>query len=85
MARDNGLKMSKLKTPRIIIEASGAILDTVRQCVFFVKLQVLGKTKKLNCLVLRGNSVDREILISGKMLKLWNVIHPSFPHESIVT
>ena len=32
-----------------------------------------------------GNSVDYEILISGKMLKLWNMIHPSFPHESIET
>ena len=85
MAKDNGLKISKLKTPRNIIEASGAKLDIVGQCEFFVKLRVLGKTKKLNCLVLRGNSVDREILISGKMLKLWNMIHPSFPHESIDT
>ena len=50
-----------------------------------MKLQVLGKTKRLNCLVLRGSNVDREILISGKMLKLWNMIHPSFPHESIET
>ena len=38
-----------------------------------------------NCLVLRGENVDREILISGKMLKLWDMIHPSFPHETIST
>ena len=67
VAKDNGLKISKLRTPRNIIEASGAKLD-------IVKLQVLGKTKRLNCLVLRGNSVDREILISGKILKLWNIL-----------
>ena len=48
-------------------------------------MRVLGKTKKINCLVLRGNSVDREILINGKMLKIWRMIHPTFPHESIET
>ena len=83
VAEDNGLQISKLKTPRNIIEASGANLNIVGQCEFFIKLRVLGKTKKLNCLVFRGNSVDREILISGKMLKLWRMIHPTFPHESI--
>ena len=77
VAKDNGLKISKLRTPRNIIEASGGKLDIVGQCEFYVKLQVLGKTKRLNCLVLRGNNVDREILISGKMLKLWNMIHES--------
>ena len=85
VARDNGLKISKLKTPRNIIEASGAKLDIVGQCEFYVKLRVLGKTKKINYLLLRENSVDHEILISGKMLKLWRMIHPSFPHESIET
>ena len=48
-------------------------------------MSVLGKTKKVNCLVLRGNIIDREILISGKMLKLWRMIHPTFPHESVET
>ena len=71
--KDNGLKISKLRTPRNIIEASGGKLDIVGQCEFYMKLQVLGKTKRLNCLVLRGNNVDREILISGKMLKLRSV------------
>merc|ERR1711888_30495 len=42
-------------------------------------------SKRLNCLVFRGNNVDREILISGKMLKLWDMIRPSFPHETIST
>ena len=55
------------------------------QCELFVKLAVLGRTKGLTCLVLRGNKVDREILISGQMLKIWDMIHPSFPHETIST
>ena len=40
-------------------------MDIVWQCEFYIKLSVLGKTKKVNCLVLRGNSIDRKILISG--------------------
>ena len=79
------LKISRLKIPRKIVEASGGTLDIVGQCEFYVKFQVLGKTKHLTCLVLRGNKVSREILISGKMLKLFDMIQPSFPHETIST
>ena len=32
-----------------------------------------------------GNKVDREILINSKMLKAWDMIHPSFPNETIST
>ena len=48
VAKDNGLQIIKVKTPRNIIEASGTKLDIVGQCEFFVKLQVLGETKELN-------------------------------------
>ena len=34
---------------------------------------------------MRGNKVDREILISSQMLKAWDMIHPSFPNETIST
>ena len=85
VAKDNGLKVNRLKTPRKIVEASGGTLDIVGQCEFYVKLQVLGKTKRLTCLVLRGNKVDREILISGQILKMCDMIHPSFPNEIIST
>ena len=49
----------------------------------FVKIEAIGKTKKLRCLILRGSGVDREILISCKMLKKWNLIHDTFPHETV--
>ena len=82
VAKDNGLKVNKLKTPCNIVEASGGNWG---QCELFVKLAVLGRTKRLTCLVLRGNKVDREILISSQMLKAWDMIHPSFPNETIST
>jgi len=68
VARDNGLRVVRLKTPRKIIEASGETLHIMGQCELFVNLKVLERTKHMTCL--RGNQVDREILISGEMLKI---------------
>ena len=58
VARDNKLKIKRLKTPSKIIDASGGQLDIVGQTEMFVKLKVLGKIKRMTCLVLRGNQVD---------------------------
>merc|ERR1712082_177523 len=49
----------------------------------FVNIEAIGKMKTLRCVILRGRGVDREILISCKMLKRWNLIHPTFPHETV--
>ena len=44
----------------------------------------LGKsTKKVECLVLRGSAVDREILISCDMLLKWDLIHSTFGRETV--
>ena len=85
VAKDNGLTINKLKTPRNIVEASGGKLDIVGSCELFVKLAVLGRTKRLTCLVLRGIKVDREILISSQMLKSRYMIHPTFPNKTLST
>ena len=68
-----------------IIEASGGQLDIVGETEMFVKLKVIGKVKRMKCLVLRGNQVDREILISGQMLKAWDLIHSSFRHQTVTS
>merc|ERR1712030_35366 len=39
----------------------------------------------MGCLVLRGKEVDREILVSCQMMKKWDVIHPTFPAQTIST
>ena len=79
VAKDNKIKINKLTSPRNIIEASGRPLDIIGQCDFFIKLSVLGKIKKVNCLLLRGNDIDHEILISGQKLNEWRMIHPTVP------
>ena len=58
VAKDNQLNETKLTTPRNIFEASGAPLDIIGESEFFVKLPVLGKIKRLTCLVLRGKEVE---------------------------
>merc|ERR1712082_79689 len=68
MARENKLTIRRLSKPRNVHEASGAKLDIIGTADRFVKIEPIGKTKKLRCLILRGRGVDREILISCKML-----------------
>ena len=72
-----------MTSPRNIIEASGQPPDIIGHSDFFIKLSVLETIKKVNCLVLRGNDIDREILISGQILKEWRMIQPTFPNESL--
>merc|ERR1711888_561724 len=40
-------------------------------------------TKRLECLVLRGASVDREILVSCDTRMKWNLIHDTFGRETV--
>ena len=82
VAQDNHIQVTRLNTPRNIYEASGAPLDIIGESEFYVKLPVLGKVKRLTCLVLRGEEVDQEILISCKMLKKWNT-PPSQPRRYV--
>ena len=70
MARENKLTIRRLSKPRNVHEASGAKLDIIGTADMFVKIAAIGKTKKLRCLILRGSGVDREVLISCKMLEM---------------
>ena len=49
--------------------------------------QVLGANKitKLEVAILRGNSTDREILLSLQTLIEWNLVHPDFPNVTLDT
>ena len=64
-------------------EASGNKLNIIGTCEFYVKLPFLRTAKKLECLVLRGKAVDREILISCETLLKWDLIHSSFGQETV--
>merc|ERR1711895_79124 len=83
MARDNKIKIKNLEEPKSIHEASGARLDIIGFATFYVKLEAIKKIKQLTVFILRGQSVDREVLISVQMCRKYGIIHPTFPHESI--
>merc|ERR1712090_30356 len=73
MAIENRLEMKSLTKPRNVHEASGRILDIIGTADMWVKIAAI---KKLRCLILRVSGVDREVLISCKMLKKWDLLHP---------
>ena len=83
IARDAKVKIIKLKTERFVTEASGNKLNIIGICEFYIKLPFLKTAKKLECLVLRGSAVDREILISCETLLKWDLIHSSFGQETV--
>merc|ERR1712055_188672 len=83
MAKENRLEIKSLTKPRNVHEASGRRLDIIGTADMWVKIAAIKTMKRLRCLILRGSGVDREILVSCKMLKKWGLIHSSFPHETV--
>ena len=59
------------------------MLNIIGVFELFIKLPFVKSTKKLECLVLRGSAMDREILISCDMLIKWDLIHSTFGKETV--
>ena len=84
IVKDLNLQVNPLSKNMTIVDASGRSLDITGTVKLYVSSQALGGRRKLvEGAVLRGNSADREILISLQLLKSWNIIHPTFPHEDV--
>ena len=83
IANDAKVRIYKLKQDCFVTEESGNWLNIIGVCELFIKLPFVKSTKKLECLVLRGNAVDREILISCDMLIKWDLIHSTFGRETV--
>ena len=79
MAKDNKIKIKKLEAPKSIHEASGARLDIIGFATLYVKLEAIKKIKQMTCFILRGHSVDREVLISVQMCRKRGYYLPKFP------
>ena len=75
--------MYKLQQKRQITEASSNLLNIIGSCEIFVKIPFIKPIKRLECLVLRGDYVDREILVSCETLKNWDLIHSTFGRETV--
>lgn len=83
IAIDYNIKMHILKQKRLVTEASGNLLNIIGSCEIFVKIPFIKTVKTLECLVLRGNNVDREILVCCDTLKKLDLIHSTFGRETV--
>ena len=83
IANNLKVKIYKLKQKHYVTEASGNMLNIIGSVEIFVQIPFVKSTKKLECLVLRGASVDREILVSCDTLMKWDLIHDTFGRETI--
>ena len=77
------LLLNKLKQKRFVTEASGNMLNIIGSVEIYVQIPFVKSTKKLECLVLRGASVDREILVSCDTLMKWDLIHDTLGRETV--
>ena len=68
----------------IIVEASGSELKILGTAVIYMQAEVLGDDrKKLEVAIIEGQEGSKEILVSLKLMKAGNVVHQSFPRESV--
>ena len=87
IAKELKLKIIPFKRDMSIVDASGNLLSLAGSAYLFIKTQVLGANKitKLEVAILKGNSTDREILLSLQTLIDWNLVHPDFPNVRLDT
>ena len=83
IANNLKVKIYKLKQKRFVTEASGNMLNIIGSVEIFVQIPFVKSTKKLEFLVLRGASIDREILVSCDTLMKWDLIHDTFGRETV--
>ena len=84
ICKEQRIPIRPLSNSMTITDASGNQLNIVGTASFYIKSQVLGgRMKRVKAAVLEGNEIDREILISLELLVSWDLVTPTFPHETI--
>ena len=67
-----------------IVEASGSELSLLGTATIFMETEVLGiERKELEVAVIEGVEGNKEILISLKLMKMWGMVHGTFPKETV--
>ena len=67
-----------------IVEASGSELSLLGTATIFMETEVLGSERKeLEVAVIEGVEGNKEILISLKLMKMWGMVHGTFPKETV--
>ena len=69
----------------LIIEASGTELQILGTAVIFLQAEVLSPVKKMmEVAVIKGCDYNKEMLVSLKNMKAWDIMHPTFPIEDVI-
>ena len=74
-------KVQPLTRELIIVEASGKNLE-ILGTKFYLDADVLGGRKMVEAAVIRGEG-PKEIIVLLSLMKSWNMIHQSFPEETV--
>ena len=64
------------------MEASGKNLEILGTVKFYLEAEVLGGRKMVEAAVIRGEGT-KEVLVSLGLMKAWDIIHQSFPEETV--
>ena len=64
-----------------IIDVAGKSLTVLGTCKMFIEKRILSSRKMVEAAVIQGDR--RETLISLQLLKKWDLIHDSFPNQTI--
>ena len=63
-----------------IVEASGSELSILGTATIFLESEVLGSDRKqLEVAVIEGVEGIKEVLVSLKLMKMWGMVHDTFP------
>ena len=76
-----GAEVKPLTKKLEIIDASDRIMEIIGTIKMFIDNRVLGGRKLVEAAVVRSNK--KETLISLSLLKKWDLVHESFPHQTV--
>ena len=76
-----GAEVMPLTQKLEIIDASNRIMEIIGTARIYINHDVLGGRKYVEAAVTRSNK--KETLISLGLLKKWDLVHDSFPHQTI--
>ena len=76
------MKVTPLARELVIVEASGKSLRILWTVRMFLETDVLGGRKMIEAAVIQGEG-SKEVLVSLSLMKSLDLIHQSFPSETV--
>ena len=81
MVEGIGAEVKPLTEDLDMIDASGRSLVILGTCNMFIDNRILGGRKMVEAAIIQGDR--KEMLIFLQLLKKWDIIHDSFPFQTV--